>query len=107
MVERSSTAVGKVLGAIGDHPAVSAVGWDVILSGLSVGLWAAVRGLDVQGILVSSGLWFGGRARAMVNAATDTKSVVDEIEDKTEKSTERYVMSHPLFMTANFSSNSY
>jgi len=64
-VERSSTAVNRVLGAIGDHPAVSAVGWDVLLSGLSVGLWAAIRGLDVQDILRSIGLSYSPRPRTV------------------------------------------
>ncbi|RAL63382.1 hypothetical protein DID88_003806 [Monilinia fructigena] len=43
---RAFTAIERVLGAVGDHPAVGAVGYDVILSGLSLGTWAAVRGLD-------------------------------------------------------------
>jgi hypothetical protein len=52
--DRGSTAVGKLLGAIREHPAVGAVGWDVILSGLSVGAWAAIRGLDAKEMLGSS-----------------------------------------------------
>ncbi|KAF7897019.1 hypothetical protein EAF00_005247 [Botryotinia globosa] len=43
---RAFTAVERVFGAISDHPAVASVGYDVILSGLSLGTWAAVRGLD-------------------------------------------------------------
>lgn len=43
---RVFTAVERVLGAITDHPAVGSAGYDVILSGLSLGAWAAVRGLD-------------------------------------------------------------
>jgi hypothetical protein len=52
--ERGTTTVGKVLGATSDHPVVSAVGWDVLLSTLSMGLWAAIRALDVTDILMSS-----------------------------------------------------
>lgn len=89
-LERSSTAVGKVLGAIGDHPAVSAVGWDVLLSGMSLGLWAANRGLDVQAILSSSALSFGGKPKAATDAMSDTKSIVGGIEETAEKSIERY-----------------
>jgi len=44
--DRSTTAIGKVFSAISEHPAISAVGWDVILSGVSIGVWAAIRGLD-------------------------------------------------------------
>ena len=90
ILERSSTAVGKVLGAIGDHPAVSAVGWDVLLSGMSLGLWAANRGLDVQAILSSSALSFGGKPKAATDAMSDTKSIVGGIEETAEKSIERY-----------------
>jgi hypothetical protein len=53
-INRGSTAVAKLFGAIREHPAVSAVGWDVVLSGLSLGVWAAVRGLDGKEILGSS-----------------------------------------------------
>lgn len=50
-VDRSYIAMSRVFGAIGEHPAVGSVGWDVLLTGLSIGLWAAIRGLDVQQIL--------------------------------------------------------
>ncbi|EFQ33324.1 uncharacterized protein GLRG_08468 [Colletotrichum graminicola M1.001] len=52
--ERTTTAIGKVLGSSSDHPVVAAVAWDVLLSGASQGLWAAVRALDVNDILASA-----------------------------------------------------
>lgn len=52
--ERSTTAVGKVIGSISDHPAVTAVGYDVLISGLSLGLWAAFRATDFQDIAKSA-----------------------------------------------------
>jgi len=51
---RAFTALEKVFGAIGEHPSVSAVGTDVILSGLSLGVWAAIRGLDADQMLIST-----------------------------------------------------
>ncbi|KAI2630873.1 hypothetical protein GGR54DRAFT_584636 [Hypoxylon sp. NC1633] len=51
--ERSTTALGKVLGSMSDHPAVEALGWDVLVSTLSLGLWAAVRATDIQDIAES------------------------------------------------------
>jgi len=51
---RGSTAIGRVLGAMGDHPAVGSVSWDVLLTGLSLGIWAATRGLDAMEMLRSS-----------------------------------------------------
>jgi hypothetical protein len=53
-LNRSSTAFGRVFGAILEHPAISAVGSDVLLSGLSLGVWAAIRGLDPKEMLGSS-----------------------------------------------------
>ncbi|KAI9817508.1 MAG: hypothetical protein M1827_001118 [Pycnora praestabilis] len=55
--EQGSTAVTKVLGALADHPAVNSVGWDVLLSGLSLILWATVRNLDVIAMLEGSALY--------------------------------------------------
>ncbi|KAI1213059.1 uncharacterized protein F4807DRAFT_412750 [Annulohypoxylon truncatum] len=57
--ERSSTAVGKVLGSIYDHPAVMAVGWDVLICVFSLGLWAAVRATNTQHIIYSTYLNYG------------------------------------------------
>ncbi|KUJ12736.1 uncharacterized protein LY89DRAFT_699399 [Mollisia scopiformis] len=52
--DRSTTALGRVFGAIGEHPAVSAQGWDVLLSGLTLGIWAAIRGLEANDMLTST-----------------------------------------------------
>ncbi|KAI8949923.1 hypothetical protein F4801DRAFT_550949 [Xylaria longipes] len=52
--ERSTTALGKVLGSTSDHPAVAAVGWDVLLCTLSLGLWAAARAINARDMLNSS-----------------------------------------------------
>lgn len=51
--ERTATAVERVLGAMADHPAVAAAGKDVLLCALGIGLWAAVRAIDVAGMLRS------------------------------------------------------
>ncbi|KAI0840547.1 hypothetical protein F5Y06DRAFT_263039 [Hypoxylon sp. FL0890] len=52
--ERSTTALGKVLGSLYDHPSVKAVGLDVMGCALSLGLWAAVRATDIQDIIEST-----------------------------------------------------
>lgn len=49
--ERTTTAVGKVLGSMSDHPVVARVAVDVVLCAVGVGLWAAVRGVGVDEIL--------------------------------------------------------
>lgn len=51
--ERSTTALGRVLGSTADHPVVAQVAWDVILCTLSLGLWAAVRATNVRDIIRS------------------------------------------------------
>lgn len=52
--ERTTSAFGRILEATSDHPVVMGVGWDVLLSTLSIGLWAAVRSTDVSGLLAST-----------------------------------------------------
>ena len=57
-LQQIETAVNRVLGALGDHPAVNAVGWDVLLSAISLGMWCIVHGVDVDGIIECS-IWPG------------------------------------------------
>jgi hypothetical protein len=52
-LDRSTTALGRIFGAINEHPAISAQGWDVLFSGLSLGIWAAIRGLEATDMLKS------------------------------------------------------
>lgn len=49
--ERTTSAFGRILGATSDHPLVSGAGADVLLSAISLGLWAAVRATDLHDIL--------------------------------------------------------
>ncbi|ROT35948.1 hypothetical protein SODALDRAFT_54938 [Sodiomyces alkalinus F11] len=49
--ERTSTAFAKVLGSMFDHPMVTGVVWDVLLSGVSLIVWASIRPLDVIDVL--------------------------------------------------------
>jgi len=81
-LERGSTAIGKVLGAIRDHPAVGAAGWDALLSGLSLGLWAAVRGLDVEAIISNCGFPTGEITQAKEEAIAKVKET--ELPKKVE-----------------------
>ena len=55
-LKRAEVAISRVLGALGDHPAVNAVGWDVLLSLISLGIWCIVRGVDTDGI-IECGVW--------------------------------------------------
>ncbi|KAK4252366.1 hypothetical protein C7999DRAFT_36876 [Corynascus novoguineensis] len=49
--ERTATAAEKVLGSMADHPAVAAAGKDALMCALSLGLWVAVRSVDVGNML--------------------------------------------------------
>lgn len=55
-IDRTSTAISRVLASVTDHPAVANVACDVMLCGLGLVLWATVRGLDVSAILSAVGL---------------------------------------------------
>ncbi|KAL2074351.1 hypothetical protein VTL71DRAFT_8129 [Oculimacula yallundae] len=77
---RGSAAFGRIFGAMGEHPAVGLVATDVLLTGLSLGIWAAIRGLDATDILRSS-IPFMSRTKS-----SSSKDVVDNISEaiKTE-----------------------
>lgn len=81
--ERTTTAVGKVLGSMSDHPAVGGVAVDVVLSAVGVGLWAAVRGVGVDEILGSAVPFY----RPAVTAEGLMSEVVKE-EEKEEEAAE-------------------
>jgi hypothetical protein len=52
--ERTTSAFGRILSATSDHPLVTGAGADVLLSTLTLGLWAAVRATNLQDILASA-----------------------------------------------------
>jgi hypothetical protein len=83
-LNRGYTAVGRLFGAIREHPAVGAVGWDVILSGLSLGVWAAVRGLDAKEMLGSSMVF-------MKRTERELEDVIPDVKVEYEKVDQRYV----------------
>lgn len=49
--ERTTTATGKLLHAAHDHPAVTGVAYDVVISAVSLVLWAALRPLKAADLL--------------------------------------------------------
>lgn len=75
--ERTATAVAKILGSTGDHPAVAAVGNDVLLSAFSLGIWAAARALESHHILRSC--WpFYAPGFASKSIAEDISSLAED-----------------------------
>ncbi|KAM3065687.1 hypothetical protein ACMFMG_011393 [Clarireedia jacksonii] len=81
--DRAVTAIESVLGAVGDHPAVGAAGYDVVISGLSLGIWSAVRGLDGNQILRFIIPWMEKGKQA----AKEVKSELENMVNGTDIST--------------------
>jgi hypothetical protein len=77
-LNRGSTALSRVFGAVLEHPAISAFGSDVLLSGLSLGIWAAVRGLDPADILGSSVPFLAQKQRALEDVSTSVKEEAEK-----------------------------
>ena len=76
-LDRGYTAVSRLFGAINEHPTVSAVGWDVLLSGLSLGIWAAMRGLEAKKMLSSVTL-FMQRVEPVVEKISDKVKIEEK-----------------------------
>jgi hypothetical protein len=55
LAARVSVGLSKVLGSIADNPVVRKVGWDVLLSAVTLTTWSALRSLDVHDMLASVG----------------------------------------------------
>ncbi|KAH6654181.1 hypothetical protein BKA67DRAFT_658500 [Truncatella angustata] len=85
--EQSTTAIGKVLGSTRDHPVVAAVGWDVLLCALSLGIWTAVRATDVEGIILSTVPFYKKPGHVAADHGS-TPSAVKEEFDSNEQATE-------------------
>lgn len=81
-LNRSSSAVGRILGAISEHPVVTAVGIDVLLSGLTLGTWAGVRGLDAREMLASAVPFMNPVVREVKAVANSVKKEVEAVAEK-------------------------
>ncbi|KAK8082535.1 hypothetical protein PG996_001316 [Apiospora saccharicola] len=79
--ERSTTALGKVIGSISDHPVVAGVGWDALICVMSLGIWAAVRATDIQAIIKSAVPYYGTE---IADALPSSKEDASEQKIKTE-----------------------
>jgi hypothetical protein len=54
--QQASTVVARVVGALSDNPVISQVGWDVLLSVISLCVWAVWHSVDVVAMLRCTGL---------------------------------------------------
>ena len=67
-----------MFGAALEHPAISAFGSDVLLSGLSLGIWAAIRGLDATDMLASSVPFLPQKAKELEDVSIDIKEEAEK-----------------------------
>jgi hypothetical protein len=94
-LNRGYTAVSRLLAAVNEHPAVSAVGWDVMLSGLSLGIWAAVRGLEPKKMLGSTTVF-------MDRVEPDVEEIEDTVKVEEAKAIQKYVRSLQFLRRTTF-----
>jgi hypothetical protein len=80
--DRGTSAIRHVLGAIGEHPAVTSIGLDVLLSGLTLGTWAAIRGLDARKMLASSVPFAKPVLKELEKSTTEVKEEVEKTINK-------------------------
>ncbi|SPO02818.1 uncharacterized protein DNG_05493 [Cephalotrichum gorgonifer] len=82
--DRTTLGFGKILSAGHGHPVVAGASRDVLLSALSLGLWAAVRAIDARDVLRSSVPFYNGslspasRPRAPPPETTDARALLAE-----------------------------
>lgn len=74
--------MGCILGAISEHPVVAAVGIDVLLSGLTLGTWAGIRGLDAREMLAST-------VPFMKPVAKRIEAVASSVKEETQKAVQK------------------
>jgi hypothetical protein len=73
VLQHTTSSFGRVLGAFAEHPACGHVAWDVILSGLSLIVWASVRGLNGGDMLRAASL----ASKKELEILGDTKHYVE------------------------------
>jgi hypothetical protein len=54
--QQAWTVFVRVIGALSDNPVISQIGWDVLLSFISLCIWAVSHGVDITAMLRCSGL---------------------------------------------------
>ena len=74
---RTATALGRIVKAVSDHPAVGKIGSDVILVAITLATWASIRGLDPKHLLRAAG-WATKSELEILDEAKDL--VVREVQ---------------------------
>ncbi|KAI0969422.1 hypothetical protein F4678DRAFT_440399 [Xylaria arbuscula] len=84
--DRSTSALGKIIGSISEHPVVAGVGWDALLCALSLGIWAAVRNIDASDMMSSSVPFYNSNLSSFKWTSPDKGSVRNNVLNFLESS---------------------
>ncbi|KAI1312204.1 hypothetical protein F5Y03DRAFT_266966 [Xylaria venustula] len=84
--ERSTSALGKVLGSISEHPVVAGAGWDALLCALSLGIWAAIRNINAWDMMNSSIPFYNSNLSSFKWTSPDKGSVRNNVLNFLESS---------------------
>ena len=78
------TAIQHILGSISDHPAISKLGFDVLLTALSLAIWSGARGLHPGIILRAAG---AASNKTLAIASNATTAVSDAVSHAAKRIT--------------------
>jgi hypothetical protein len=82
--QQAWTVLVRVIGALSDNPVISQVGWDVLISVLSLCVWAVAHGVDVTAMLRCSGLLWSIPTPSIKNGSLVPKSLLNGSSTKSE-----------------------
>ncbi|KAK0892603.1 hypothetical protein LTR02_013330 [Friedmanniomyces endolithicus] len=80
-------SIGSILSALGDHAWLNAVGWDVLFSTISIGLWAAVSSADSRSMAKCAlWPWLDGTLEVAQDAAEYVQETTEPYVEATKQS---------------------
>ncbi|KAK1807265.1 hypothetical protein LTR12_018391, partial [Friedmanniomyces endolithicus] len=80
-------SIGSILRALGDHAWLNAVGWDVLFSTVSIGLWAAVSSADPRSMAKCAlWPWLDGTLEVAQDAAEYVQETTEPYVEATKQS---------------------
>jgi hypothetical protein len=82
--QQTWTVLVRVIGALSDNPVISQVGWDVVISVLSLCVWAVAHGVDVTAMLRCSGLFWSIPTPSIKSVSLVPKSLLNGSATKSE-----------------------
>jgi hypothetical protein len=93
--EQAWTIAVRVIGALNDNPVISQVGWDVLLSVISLCVWAVWHGVDVVAMLRCTDLSWSLPKPSLETAKAVTGKVKSQVGDVVEEIAEHISVASP------------